>query len=66
MCDWSSDVCSSDLALNEHPAWIEAMSNIVLENLQGWVSKKWNKKDALAAAKLTQSRAQAMLDSAPK
>ena len=53
-------------ALNEHPAWIEAMSNIVLENLQGWVSKKWNKKDALAAAKLTQSRAQAMLDAATK
>jgi ferrochelatase len=53
-------------ALNENPAWIEAMSNIVLENLQGWVSKKWNKKDALAAAKLTQSRAQAMLDAAAK
>jgi hypothetical protein len=42
------------------------MSNIVLENLQGWVSKKWNEKDALAAAKLTQSRAQAMLDAATK
>ena len=24
-------------ALNENPAWIEAMSSIVLENLQGWV-----------------------------
>jgi hypothetical protein len=30
------------------------------------VSKKWNEKDALAAAKLTQSRAQAMLDAAAK
>ncbi|MGB4811782.1 MAG: ferrochelatase [Methylophilaceae bacterium] len=29
-------------ALNENDAWIHAMTQIALENLQGWVSEKWD------------------------
>ena len=47
-------------ALNEREAWIHAMTDIALENLQGWISTEW---DAEAAAKLdqaAQARAQAL------
>ena len=29
-------------ALNENEAWIHAMTDIALENLQGWVSSEWD------------------------
>jgi protoporphyrin/coproporphyrin ferrochelatase len=35
-------------ALNENPAWIEAMTKIALEYLQGWVSHDWDAKAAKA------------------
>ena len=38
-------------ALNENDAWIHAMTEIALENLQGWVSGEW---DAETAKKLSE------------
>lgn len=47
-------------ALNETEAWIQAMTTIALENLQGWVSADWDKNQADAAANMTKLRAQAL------
>lgn len=41
-------------ALNERDAWVHAMCEIALENLQGWASRDW---DALAAKKETETSA---------
>lgn len=41
-------------ALNENDAWIHAMTAIVLENLQGWVSAEWD----TAVAKQTSEQTQ--------
>ena len=30
-------------ALNEHPRWIDALGQIALENLGGWVSENWDR-----------------------
>lgn len=51
-------------ALNESDTWIHAMTDIALENLQGWVSTEWNQIEAMKAAELTKLRAQSL--GAPK
>jgi protoporphyrin/coproporphyrin ferrochelatase len=51
-------------ALNESDAWIHAMTDIALENLQGWVSTEWNQTEAMKVAELTKLRAQSL--GAPK
>ncbi len=45
-------------ALNENEAWIYAMTEIALENLQGWVSGHWDNVQAKKENELTQLRAQ--------
>ncbi len=47
-------------ALNENEAWIHAMTEIALENLQGWVSPEWDATSAKKDAELTKLRAQAL------
>jgi len=47
-------------ALNENDAWIHAMTQIALENLQGWVSADWDAETAKQENALTASRAQAL------
>ena len=40
-------------ALNENEAWINAMTQIALENLQGWVTSDWDKEASIQAAQHT-------------
>ena len=47
-------------ALNEQESWINAMCDIALENLQGWVSQDWDKAAAQKEAELTSLRAKAL------
>lgn len=47
-------------ALNENEAWIHAMTQIALENLQGWVSTEWNTELTKKDNEMTKLRAQAM------
>ncbi|MDZ4098258.1 MAG: ferrochelatase, partial [Methylophilaceae bacterium] len=47
-------------ALNERNEWIHALTDIALENLQGWVSSDWDSAKAKDQAELTKLRAQAM------
>jgi ferrochelatase len=47
-------------ALNEHPAWIEALGRIALENLAGWVSDTWDAEAAAAQARASRERALAL------
>jgi ferrochelatase len=47
-------------ALNESEAWIHAMTQITLENLQGWVSADWDSPRAKKEAEMTKLRAQAL------
>ena len=47
-------------ALNENEAWIHAMTQIALENLQGWVSTDWNAEQAKKDNVLTKTNAQAL------
>ena len=47
-------------ALNENDAWIHAMTEIALENLQGWVSSDWNVEQAKKDAEMTKLRAQSL------
>lgn len=47
-------------ALNENEAWINAMTAIALENLQGWVSTEWDNIQAKKDAEMTKLRAQSM------
>ena len=47
-------------ALNESDAWIHAMTEIALENLQGWVSTDWDTVQAKKEAEMTKLRAQAL------
>jgi ferrochelatase len=47
-------------ALNESEAWIHAMTDIALENLQGWVSADWDNEAAKEAAKMTALHAKAL------
>ena len=45
-------------ALNENDDWIHAMTQIALENLQGWVSAEWDNEKAKNDNALRQSRAE--------
>ena len=47
-------------ALNENEAWIHAMTEIALENLQGWVSPTWDGAQAAKDNELTKTRAQSL------
>jgi len=47
-------------ALNENEAWIHAMTEIALENLQGWVSPEWDTAQAKKEAEITKLRAHAL------
>ena len=47
-------------ALNESEAWIHAMTDIALENLQGWVSTEWDNEAAKETAKMTALHAKAL------
>jgi ferrochelatase len=47
-------------ALNENDAWIHAMTEIALENLQGWVSTTWDANQAKKEAETTKLNAQAL------
>jgi protoporphyrin/coproporphyrin ferrochelatase len=47
-------------ALNESEPWIHAMTQIALENLQGWVSTDWDNAQAKKDAEMTKLRAQAL------
>ena len=44
-------------ALNENDAWIQAMTQIVLENLQGWVSAEWDVETAKKSSDTTKNLA---------
>jgi len=47
-------------ALNEQEGWINAMCDIALENLHGWVSQDWDKVAAQKEAELTSLRAKVL------
>ena len=47
-------------ALNEHPLWIDALGQIALENLVGWVSDTWDRDAAEQARQSTRNLAIAM------
>ncbi len=47
-------------ALNDQEPWIHAMTDIALENLQGWVHEEWNAKTAEQANATTSKRAKAL------
>lgn len=47
-------------ALNENDTWIHAMTEIALENLQGWVSADWNSALAEKDNAITKLRAQSL------
>ena len=47
-------------ALNENEAWIHAMTEIALENLQGWVTTDWDGMQAKKDNEMTKLRAQVM------
>jgi ferrochelatase len=46
--------------LNEHDAWIRALTDISLENLQGWLSPAWDAGSASEAAQASRQRALAL------
>ncbi len=47
-------------ALNENEAWIHAMTEIALENLQSWVSPEWDNAQVKKDAEMTKLRAQSL------
>lgn len=47
-------------ALNEHPQWIDALGQIALENLGGWVSDTWDREAAKQAQQASKNRAASM------
>jgi protoporphyrin/coproporphyrin ferrochelatase len=47
-------------ALNDSDVWIHALTEIALENLQGWVSVEWDVEQAKKDAEMTKLRAQSM------
>lgn len=47
-------------ALNENEDWIEAMCQIALENLQGWVSTQWDGQQALEESESRKARAKTL------
>ena len=53
-------------ALNENDAWIDAMTTIALENLQGWVTLEWDAEQAKKDNEMTSLRAKALTSAAQK
>jgi ferrochelatase len=47
-------------ALNENDAWIQAMTQIALENLQGWAHLNWDNVAAKSESEMTKMRAQSL------
>jgi len=47
-------------ALNESELWIQAMTKITLENLQGWISPSWDNVEAKSTSDMTKLRAQSL------
>lgn len=47
-------------ALNERETWIDAMCDIALDNLQGWVSREWDREAAQQASDMISLRAKAL------
>jgi ferrochelatase len=47
-------------ALNEHPRWIEALGEIALENLGGWVDLQWDRDADEQARQASRQRAAAL------
>ncbi|HEY8119022.1 MAG TPA: ferrochelatase [Methylophilaceae bacterium] len=47
-------------ALNERESWIDAMCEIALDNLHGWVSREWDRDAAKKEAEMTSLRAKAL------
>lgn len=47
-------------ALNERESWIDAMCDIALDNLQGWVSREWDREAAQKESEMTSLRAKAL------
>ncbi len=47
-------------ALNDHPLWIQAMSEIAIENLHGWAHSEWDAHTANLENQLREERANAM------
>lgn len=47
-------------ALNDHPRWIAALAEIVLNELQGWLSKHWDPSTEASAGAACLARAQAL------
>ena len=47
-------------ALNENEAWIHAMTEITLDNLQGWVTVEWDAEQAKKDNEVTSLRAKAL------
>ena len=47
-------------ALNERESWIDAMCDIALENLQGWVSREWDVEATRQQSELSSLRAKAL------
>ena len=47
-------------ALNEHPQWIDALGQIALDNLGGWVSDSWDREAAEQARQAGKNRALAL------
>jgi ferrochelatase len=47
-------------ALNEHPQWIAALGQIVLDNLGGWISDNWNRDNAEQIQQASKTRALTM------
>lgn len=47
-------------ALNEHPLWIEALGQLALDNLGGWVATSWDRDADAATRQQSQQRAQVL------
>ncbi len=47
-------------ALNQHPRWIDALGQIALENLGGWISASWDRDAAERARQESTRRARAL------
>ncbi|MEQ1663161.1 MAG: ferrochelatase, partial [Thiobacillus sp.] len=46
-------------ALNEHPQWIDALGQMVLDHLGGWVTPQWDRDTDAVARQQSRQRAQA-------
>jgi ferrochelatase len=47
-------------ALNDDPVWINALTDITLSHLQGWLKPQWNQEDDQREGELSKQRAKAL------